>query len=105
MPPITSSMMSDWLYNKLHTHCMAPDATDTILGVPVQNFQKELIDGASERREIPHFVSAREMANIVLAACYGREGNPGAYRDYRYKLGRAPISKATPETAGLALRT
>ena len=27
----------------------------------------------------------REMANILLAACDGREGNPGDYRDYRFK--------------------
>jgi hypothetical protein len=25
------------------------------------------------------------MANILLAACDGREGNPGDYRDYRFK--------------------
>jgi hypothetical protein len=47
---------------------------------------KELISGAAERRETLHFVSAREMANIALAACDGREGNPGDYRDYRYRL-------------------
>ena len=23
--------------------------------------------------------------NIILAACDGREGNPGEYRDYRFK--------------------
>jgi hypothetical protein len=102
---ITVAGRPDWIFIKLHTHGMAPDDTDTMLGAAVQNFLKELIDGASERREIPHFVSAREMANIVLAACDGREGNPGGYRDYRYKLGRAPIPKAAPETAGLALRT
>ena len=25
------------------------------------------------------------MANILLAACDGREGNPGEHRDYRLK--------------------
>jgi hypothetical protein len=25
------------------------------------------------------------MTNILLAACDGREGNPGNYRDYRFK--------------------
>jgi hypothetical protein len=28
------------------------------------------------------------MANIILAACDGKEGNPGEYRDYRFKLFR-----------------
>jgi len=26
------------------------------------------------------------MVNIVLAACDGREGSPGDYRDYRLRL-------------------
>jgi hypothetical protein len=26
------------------------------------------------------------MANIIVAACDGKEGNPGDYRDYRFKL-------------------
>jgi hypothetical protein len=34
-----------------------------------------------------HFVTAREMTNILLAACDGRDGNPGSYRDYRLKRG------------------
>jgi hypothetical protein len=25
------------------------------------------------------------MTNMILAACDGREGNPGEYRDYRFK--------------------
>jgi hypothetical protein len=33
-----------------------------------------------------HFTTAREMTNIVLAACDGREGNPNDYRDYRLQL-------------------
>jgi hypothetical protein len=52
--------------------------------------------GALESREYEvHFVTAREMVNIVLAACDGLEGNPGEYRDYRLKrivrsVGRPP---------------
>jgi len=33
-----------------------------------------------------HFVTAREMVNLILAACDGVEGNPGQYRDYRFRL-------------------
>jgi hypothetical protein len=29
-----------------------------------------------------HYVSAREMYNIVKAAEAGRDGDPGAYRDF-----------------------
>jgi len=66
---------------------------DTVLRAPMQRFLEEVISGAQERGDILHFVSAREMANIALAACDGREGNPGDYRDYRYRRGR---SRQTP---------
>jgi hypothetical protein len=82
---------SDWLFIKLHTHGMDPTQMDTVLRTPMQNFLENLISGAPERGETLHFVSAREMANIILAACDGREGNPGDYRDYRYKLGRTRL--------------
>ena len=32
-----------------------------------------------------HYVTAREIVNIMLAACDGREGNPGDFRDYRLR--------------------
>jgi hypothetical protein len=50
-----------------------------------QRFLEQLVGGASERKETLHFVSAREMTNIILAACDGKDGNPGEYRDYRFR--------------------
>jgi len=76
----------DWLFIKLDAHGMYPGDTETVLGDATRNFVQDLIEGAAAREEILHFVSAREMANIALAACNGREGNPGDYRDYRYRL-------------------
>ena len=58
------------------------------MGEFMQRFLSELTEGAKERREIIHFVTARQMVNIIWAACDGREGNPGDYRDYRLKLAR-----------------
>ncbi len=93
----------DWLFIKLHTHGMDPVDNENVLRAPMQQFLAALIDGAAERKEILHFVSAREMANILLAACDGRDGNPGDYRDYRYKLGqggvRPNLAAATPSLA------
>jgi hypothetical protein len=83
---ITVAGRPDWIFIKLHTHGMDPTQTETVLGKPMQQFLEDLIEGAPERNEILHFVSAREMANIILAACDEREGNPGDYRDYRYHL-------------------
>ena len=58
---------------------------EAMLGSAMQNFLRELTDGAEQRNEVLHFVSAREMVNIILAACDGREGNPGEFRDYQLK--------------------
>jgi hypothetical protein len=33
----------------------------------------------------------REMVNIALAACDGRENNPGECRDYRFRLVEAAV--------------
>jgi hypothetical protein len=48
------------------------------------------VGGAEARNEVLHFVSAREMTNLIFAACDGREGNPGEYRDYRLGRVRPP---------------
>lgn len=75
----------DWLFIKLHCHSMDPTHEKAVLGEGMKSFLRELVAGAKDRQETLHFVSAREMANIALAACAKREGNPGEYRDYRLK--------------------
>jgi len=52
----------------------------------MQRFLTELVEGAPDRQEVIHFVTARQMVNMIWAACDGREGNPGEYRDYCLKL-------------------
>jgi hypothetical protein len=75
----------DWLFIKLHCHGMDPSQQEAVLGGPMRQFLCDLVTRAQERGETLHFVSAREMVNIILAACDEREGNPGQYRDYRLK--------------------
>jgi hypothetical protein len=77
----------DWLFIKLHCHGMNPDDEDAMLGDKIQHFLQELTTHArQDNRFNLHFVTAREMVNIVLAACDGLDGNPGDYRDYRLRL-------------------
>jgi hypothetical protein len=95
----------DWIFVKLHTHGMDPTQTETVLRAPMQRFLGELISNAPGRGEILHFVSAREMANIALAACDGREGNPGDYRDYRYRRARTARPNPPVVVAGMAVRS
>jgi hypothetical protein len=85
----------DWLFIKLHCHGMNPTQTDAVRGQAMQRFLRDLVEGADERREILHFVTAREMVNIILAACDGRQGCPGDYRNYRLKR-RADASLSNP---------
>jgi hypothetical protein len=75
----------DWLFVKLFCHSMNPNQKDSVIGDSFREFLSQLVGGAAERKETLHFVTAREMTNILMAACDDREGNPGDYRDYRFK--------------------
>jgi hypothetical protein len=84
----------DWLFVKLFCHSMNPTQRDAVIGDSFRKFLSTLVGGAAARKEMLHFVAAREMANILLAACDGRQGNPGDYRDYRFKR----IREAAPSS-------
>ena len=75
----------DWLYIKLHCHGMDPRDEPAMLGEPLRAFLRALTESAASDGTRLHFVTAREMVNIALAACDGLEGPPGAYRDYRLR--------------------
>ncbi len=79
-----------WVFIKLHTHGMDPRAQYALVGQPMQQFLDSLLSPQKEMcLSYVHFVTAREMANIALAACDGREGNPGKYRDYVFQPAKA----------------
>lgn len=86
---ITVRGRPEWVLIKLHCHGMDPRDTEAMLGTPMRQFLKDLVEGGDGGREYTvHFVTAREMVNIILAACAGRDGKPGNYRDYRLRLVR-----------------
>jgi len=76
----------EWVFVKLHCHGMNPDDREAMLGGLMQDFLRALTQESRAEGLGLHFVTAREMVNIILAACDGREGNPGDYRDYRLRL-------------------
>ena len=90
----------EWLFIKLHCHGMDPRDEPVMLGAPIQQFLRELL-GRPQRQDeyLVHFVTAREMVNIALAACDGRSGNPGQYRDYRFQLIRSCPERSVALTA------
>ncbi len=76
----------EWAFIKLSCHGMDPRDEPVMLGAPIQRFLRTLLDAARDDGDRVHFVTAREMVNIALAACDGRDGDPGAYREYRLRL-------------------
>ncbi|MEW6306435.1 MAG: hypothetical protein AB1705_23460 [Verrucomicrobiota bacterium] len=77
----------EWVFIKLHTHGAIPQNSSMLLGEPMRRFHEHATQQLVERNGYRlHYVSAREMTNILHAAEDGRIGNAGQYRDYRYKL-------------------
>lgn len=73
----------DWRFIKLHTHGGIPQNYETLLGDPMRRFYDSL-SHLAERGVHLHFVTARELTNIVHAAEDGLRGDPAQYRDHCY---------------------
>jgi hypothetical protein len=78
----------NWVFIKLYTHGGAPWNMATLIEQPMRAFYEYVLstfnDGKSYRF---HFVTAREMVNIIHAAEDGRTGNAGEFRNYIYTRG------------------
>ena len=60
-----------------------------MLGAETSAFHRDVLAAYNDgERYRLHYVTAREMTNIIHAAEDGRTGNPGQYREYG--LGRPP---------------
>lgn len=83
----------DWAFIKLHCHGMDPRDSEAMHGEILKSFLRQLTEGAGGGDYSLHFTTAREMVNIILAACDGKTGNPGLFRDYRFTLMRKPAER------------
>ncbi|MFB3926734.1 MAG: hypothetical protein ACE14T_11840 [Syntrophales bacterium] len=76
----------EWVFIKLHCHGGQEDDYDVLLGKSAHKMfsylEENFNDGEACRL---HYVTAREMFNIIKAAEDGRSGNPSQYRDYAVK--------------------
>ncbi|KZY45248.1 hypothetical protein A3757_13820 [Oleiphilus sp. HI0117] len=73
----------EWVFVKIHTHGTQEVDIDTLLGEPTVKMYEYLADKYNDGEQYAmHFVSSREMYNIVKAAEAGEQGNPNEYRDY-----------------------
>ena len=71
------------MFVKVHTHGAVPANRRALLGEAAHGLhatlQRDFNDGRQWRL---HYVTAREMYNIVRAAEGGAAGDPGDYRDH-----------------------
>ena len=73
----------NWIFVKVYTHGAQEKNFDTLLGKPMDEMltylETKYNDGKNFRL---HYVTAREMYNIIKAAEAGKVGEPGKYRNY-----------------------
>jgi hypothetical protein len=73
----------EWVFVKVHTHGTQEMDIDTLLGEPTVKMYEYLASKYNDgQTHSMHFVSSREMYNIVKAAESGCKGSPNDYRDY-----------------------
>lgn len=73
----------EWIIVKLHTHGMGERSRDAICGPAMTRFYDALRLDA-QLRDSPyslHFVTARELTNVVMAAMKGHRGDPRPFFD------------------------
>jgi hypothetical protein len=99
----------DWYFVKLYTHGADERNQGVLLGEPMVAFHRAL---AHKAREEPgfhfHYVTAREMCNLVLAAEAGWTGTVEAARDFELVWNGSPAGQAAPTaeaTAGSTCRS
>lgn len=82
----------DWIFIKVHTHGAPETNAGVLLGEDMDRMysclEEKYNDG--ERYRL-HYVTAREMYNVIKAAEAGESGNPGRFRDYL--IGKPPLSE------------
>jgi len=77
---------SDWIFVKVHTHGAQESNLPVLLGESMDKMFSYLETIYNDGKNfILHYVSAREMYNMIKAGETGETGNPHQYRDYLIK--------------------
>lgn len=76
----------EWVFCKLHTHGSPEPQATSLLGDGGRAMHDLLTTQYNDgKRWILHYVTAREMFNIAIAAMAGKSGNPFDHRDHVIK--------------------
>jgi hypothetical protein len=79
-----------WVFVKLHTHGCKEDNWPVLFGAAMRGLHRCLTEQYNDgQRYKLHYVTAREMYNIIKAAEAGLAGDPGQYRDFAVSPPRA----------------
>ena len=72
----------EWVFVKVYTHGAPEPQAASLLGEGGRALHTALSRYNDGRRWVLHYVTARELTNIALAAMAGRSGDPTAHRDF-----------------------
>ena len=73
----------EWVFVKVHTHGAPEKQAAALLGEAGRMLHTELTTRYNDgQRWRLHYVTAREMFNIAIAAMEGKDGDPGSFRDH-----------------------
>ncbi|HUH30756.1 MAG TPA: hypothetical protein VLZ55_05270 [Rhodanobacter sp.] len=73
----------EWIFIKVHTHGTQERDMDTLLGAAAHAMHDHLEHAYNDgERYVLHYVTTREVYNIIKAAEAGKHGNPDAWRDF-----------------------
>lgn len=74
----------EWIFIKVHTHGAVEPNMEVLLGEAMDRMYSYLEEKYNDGKNFRlHYVTARELYNIVKAAEAGESGNPGQFRDYK----------------------
>lgn len=86
----------DWVFVKVHTHGLVPGNARALLGPDIQRLHEGLAAAYNDGGDWTlHYVTARELCNLVTAAASGASGDPGPWRDRT--VGPPPAARGSPE--------
>ena len=73
----------EWVFVKVHTHGAPEKNAASLLGPDGRRLHEHLATRYNDgRRWVLHYVTAREMYNVAVAAMEGGSGDPSAFRDH-----------------------
>jgi hypothetical protein len=89
----------EWVFVKTHTHGAQERNAGSLLGAGGAALHQALTTRYNDGRDwILHYVTAREMYNVAVAAMEGRSGDPNDYRDHVLPPPPAARAGARPAT-------